>query len=227
MSKIIILYHIIDDAAGDKVRARVTSGKYAATGRGSSKFVPHSMLPSVWISHVFQGRGIPDASLSCTINTPLSTESLESFLNLLSKHMKHNFMPALLVMSSSAMVLNYRQFIDRLRNCPIPLAFGPSGTGKTTALESGMAILGAHNTRLYSKVTREKIFEMCCESSGLPIAVDDPHSRNDISKLLVNLYNGKKGASIGRGEKIPISTAIIASNFSPTEQTRYIFMYFC
>ena len=34
-----------DDAAGDKVRARVTSGKYAATGRGSSKFVPHSMLP--------------------------------------------------------------------------------------------------------------------------------------------------------------------------------------
>ena len=33
-----------DDAAGDKVRARVTSGKYAATGRGSSKFVPHSML---------------------------------------------------------------------------------------------------------------------------------------------------------------------------------------
>ena len=46
MSKIIILYHIIDDAAGDKVRARVTSGKYAATGRGSSKFVPHSMLPA-------------------------------------------------------------------------------------------------------------------------------------------------------------------------------------
>ena len=46
MSKIIILYHIIDDAAGDKVRAHVTSGKYAATGRGSSKFVPHSMLPA-------------------------------------------------------------------------------------------------------------------------------------------------------------------------------------
>ena len=38
----IILY---DDAVGDKVKARVTSGKYAATGRGSSKFVPHSMLP--------------------------------------------------------------------------------------------------------------------------------------------------------------------------------------
>ena len=199
-------------------------GVYIST---EGKQLAEAECESVWISHVFQGRGIPDASLSCTINTPLSTESLESFLNLLSKHMKHNFMPALLVMSSSAMVLNYRQFINRLRNCPIPLAFGPSGTGKTTALESGMAILGAHNTRLYSKVTREKFFEMCCESSGLPIAVDDSHSRNDISKLLVDFYNGKKGASIGQGEKIPFSTAIIASNFSPTEQTRYIFMYFC
>ena len=99
--------------------------------------------------------------------------------------MKHNFMPALLVMSSSAMVLNYRQFIDRLCNCPIPLAFGPSGTGKITALESEMAILGAHNTRLYSKVTQEKNFEMCCESSGLPIAVDDLHSRNDIRSTFI------------------------------------------
>ena len=33
-----------DDAAGDKVRARVLNGKYAATGRGSSKFLAHSML---------------------------------------------------------------------------------------------------------------------------------------------------------------------------------------
>ena len=33
-----------DDAAGDKVRAHVLNGKYAATGRGSSKFLAHSML---------------------------------------------------------------------------------------------------------------------------------------------------------------------------------------
>ena len=79
-------------------------GVYIST---EGKQLAEAECESVWISHVFQGRGIPDASLSCTINTPLSTESLESFLNLLSKHMKHNFMPALLVMSSSAMVLNY------------------------------------------------------------------------------------------------------------------------
>ena len=34
-----------DDAAGDKVRSRVTSGECAATGRGSSKFLSHATLP--------------------------------------------------------------------------------------------------------------------------------------------------------------------------------------
>ena len=100
--------------------------------------------------------------------------------------------------------------------CPIP---GPSGTGKT-ALECGMSLIGAQNSRLYSKVTREKIYELCVESSGLPLAVDDPYSKSDISKLLVDLYNGKKGGSIGRGEQTPMSTIIIAANFSPTDQAR-------
>lgn len=36
--------------------------------------------------------------------------------------------------------------------------------------------------------------------------VDDPHSKNDISKLLVDLYSGKKGATIARGKKQPTST---------------------
>ena len=35
---------LFDDTAGDKVHARVLNGKYAATGRGSSKFLAHSML---------------------------------------------------------------------------------------------------------------------------------------------------------------------------------------
>ena len=43
---------------------------------------------SVWISNVFEGRGIPDASKSCTIVTPLSTNSLGPFLDLLCKSMK-------------------------------------------------------------------------------------------------------------------------------------------
>ena len=60
----------------------------------------------------------------------------------------------------------------------------------------------------------------CLIAKGLPLAVDDPHSKSDISKLLVDLYNGKKGGSIGRGEQTPMSTIIVAANFSPTDQPR-------
>ena len=124
---------------------------------------------------------------------------LKPFIAILSETLKHNFIPGLLTLGSTALMLHYQLLIEKLRYCPIPLAFGPSGTGKTTAIECGMSLIGAENSRLYSKVTREKVYELCAESSGLPLAVDDPHSKSDNSKLLVDLYNGKKGGSIVRG----------------------------
>ena len=42
--------------------------------------------------------------------------------------------------------------------------------------------------------------------AGIPLGVDDPHSKSDIDKLLVDLYNGKKGATMGRGDRQPTST---------------------
>ena len=99
-------------------------------------------------------------------------------------------------------LLQYENFIEKLRYCHVPLAFGSSGVGKTTALESVMALLGTCESRFYSKVTREKIFDMCCDSPGIPLTVYDSHSKSDINKLLVELYNGKKGATMGKGERI-------------------------
>lgn len=174
----------------------------------------------VWIGHVFSGQGVPLPSMSSTIDLPLSTEPLGSLLDALNSHLGHNFYPALLLMGSTAFVLHYEEVIKKLRYCPIPLAFGASGTGKTTALESAMSLLGARESRLYSKVTREKIFNMCCETAGIPLGVDDPHSKADINKLLVDLYNGKKGATVSKGEKQPSSCAVISSNFSPEDQGR-------
>ena len=62
-----------------------------------------------------------------------------------------------------------------------------------------MSLLETRESRLYSKVTREKVFDMCCDSAGIPVRVDDPHSK--INKLLVDLYNGKKGATMGEGTR--------------------------
>lgn len=174
----------------------------------------------IWISDVYSGPGIPLSSLSCTIEPPLSTDVLGLLLNALRSYLGGNFYPAVLLIGAASFVLHYESVIKCFRYCPIPLAFGESGTGKTTALESAMSLLGALRTRVYSKVTREKTFDLCCDCEGIPLGVDDPNSKSDINKLLVDLYNGKKGATVTKGERQPTSTAIIASNFSPTDQGR-------
>ena len=61
----------------------------------------------------------------------------------------------------------------------------------------------------------------------IPVGVDDPHSKTDIHKLLVDLYNGKRGGSMGHGDSLPSSTAIISSNFSPADQGMYCYNHLC
>ena len=74
--------------------------------------------------------------------------------------MGHIFYATLPLIGSAAFVLHYQDFIEQLRYCPIPLAFGVSGTGKSTALECALGLFGARDSRLYNKVTLAKIFDL-------------------------------------------------------------------
>ena len=49
----------------------------------------------------------------------------------------------------------------------------------------------AYSSRFFSKITKEKMLQMC-SSSSIPLGVDDPQSKNDISRLIIDLYNGAK-----------------------------------
>lgn len=133
--------------------------------------------------------------------------------------MDHNFMPSVLTISSVILALHYQTMIKRLKFCPIPLAFGESGTGKTTALLSGLSLLGIQDTRFFSKVTKEKILQLLC-SSGIPLGVDDPQSKGEISRLIIDLFNGAKSGTVTHGERKPQSTCVIAANFTTLDQQR-------
>ena len=45
-------------------------------------------------------------------------------------------------LTGAVMALHYQTFIEKLHSCPITLAYGTSGTGKTTAIHCGLALLG-------------------------------------------------------------------------------------
>ena len=48
-----------------------------------------------------------------------------------------------------------------------------------------------------------------CSSSYLPLAVDDPKSKNVISDLVISLFNGAKAATMKHGESVPTSMAVL------------------
>lgn len=170
-----------------------------------------------WIGHHYKGPGIAPEETACPI---LSAEPLTLMLRWLQRNMLHNFIPSLLVVGSFAMALHYRTIVEQLIFCPVPLAFGrSSGTGKTTAMRCGLALLGVHNSRLFSRATYEKYADLCA-TSYLPLGVDDPKPKTTVSNLTVSLFNGAQEGTVSHGSKEPLSMAVVCANFTTLEQER-------
>ena len=53
-----------------------------------------------------------------------------------------------------------------------------------------------------------------CTTSYLPLAVDDPKSRDVVSDLAAAVFNEPKEATVGRGEKALRSMVVISANFT-------------
>ncbi len=157
----------------------------------------------------------------CTIELPLTTDPLLSLIDQLRIDFSHNFIPCIMTMASAILTLHYQTIIKKLKFCPIPIAFGQSGTGKTAALLCGLSMFGAHENRFYSKLTKERILALCSGCS-IPLGVDDPDSKNHISRLVIDLFNRAKSGTIGHGDKKPCSTCIISANFTTKEQHKYV-----
>lgn len=117
------------------------------------------------------------------------------------------------------MALHYQTFIEKLCSFPITLAYGTSGTGKTTAIHCGLALLGADKFRFFHKVSSAKAFELCSITS-IPLGYDDPDTKHGFSSLLIDLYGGAKKGTMKGGEIAPISTVLISSNIPPVDQQK-------
>ena len=123
-----------------------------------------------------------------------------------------NLAPALLLMGSAAMCLHYEDVLKYFRYCPIPLAFGKSGSGKSTALHCALSLWGGQKSHFFSNTTRELV-EQKCSQGTIPIGLDDPTSKKMVQQLVIDLFNGAISGSLSRGEKKPVTTVLITANF--------------
>ena len=90
--------------------------------------------PCIWLGHLYEGPGIAKNVNAITVPLPLDAKVLIELATKLKSIMEHNFFAALLLLGACVMSLHYGTILDKYLNCPVPIAFGPSGTGKTTAL---------------------------------------------------------------------------------------------
>ena len=117
------------------------------------------------------------------------------------------------------MILHYTQFIECLTNCPIPVGFGRSGTGKTNALRCGLGLLGAHDFRFYHHLSPAKALQLC-SITNIPLGLDDPDSKSSFSSLLVDFFNNAKKSTMCSGDVKPISSIVVSTNYVPNEEMR-------
>ena len=171
------------------------------------------------------GLGVASNTEQCSIELPLTTDPLCSLMETLRDRMSYNFMPCVMTLVSTILSLHYQSMLKKLKFFPVPLAFRDPGTGKTTALFCSLALLGANDTRFYSKITKEKALSLCSTSS-IPLGVDDPQSKGDISRLIIDLYNGTRSGTMRCGGTRPTSTCIISANFTTVDQQRYMLQYY-
>ena len=148
----------------------------------------------------------------CDIVTPLSIAPLSELFDLMPKVFKHNTIPAVLMIGAACMAFHYNIILSTKKYCPVPLAFGPSGTGKTIAIRSALALFGAHIQHMYQHCTLQYYTSRCAECS-VPFGIDDPSHSNELGELMLSVFNGTKRANISRGSQTPQSCPIIAANF--------------
>ena len=122
---------------------------------------------------------------------------------------KHNALSSLLTVSGVLMAFHYETIVSLWGECPITVGFGPSETGKSTAIKLGLAMVGMDETAKY--VSGSAAFFL--ERSALAIWNRCPPEPNSIkpSDVIVSIYNGAKTANMKRN-LTPRSCPVFASN---------------
>ena len=114
------------------------------------------------------------------------------------------------------MSFHYNAVFAQKLFCPVPLAFGPSGTGKTIVLHCALALFGAHMQHIYQRCTLQYYASRCAECS-IPFG-------NEHSELLPSISNNTERATVTHGSNQPQSSPMISADLSLQDKATMYFI---
>ncbi|MBD1876234.1 hypothetical protein H6F75_22365 [Nodosilinea sp. FACHB-131] len=133
-----------------------------------------------------------------------------------------NIYPALLTLGYGAASVHYQEIIETEGAFPILNPFGDAGSGKTTAGQCALSLVGMHTEAaggLMREVSVSAAYERLKIAGSLIHCLDDPARTPELDEFLKGLYNGK--ARLVRGQngasfnmQRPHSPLMVTSNFA-------------
>ena len=167
---------------------------------------------------------------------PQDPEAIKNLVAILKRATGSNFLPSLLVLGYGAAGVHYQEIQEIEGAFPILNLYGDPGSGKTTAAEAALSLVGQHKEGVMRSVSVSAAYERLKLAGGLLHCLDDPERTPDLDEFLKGFYNGNSRVVRGReaqGFNIqkPHSPLMVTSNHacgenSAATQSRLVRLFF-
>ncbi|XP_068722173.1 uncharacterized protein [Montipora capricornis] len=151
------------------------------------------------------------------IKTPLSTDGMQQLVKAMREFLGENFMSGIMLIGALVLSLHYEMLIDYFDCTPMAIAVGEPQSGKTTALNSVLSLIGS---KIFANETTYTAALTYMSGTTLGFGLDDIRKTSDMEKIIVSVFNQTGGANY-RGKRKPRCCPIMTSNWTP-ERTKII-----
>ena len=169
--------------------------------------------PYMWLGNLHPGNGktiafVEDQAL--VMHPDQKQTAMDTLLKVLKETVKDNFIPAFLYLGGAAMASHYEAIFQVQSMCPTPVAIGSKNTGKTTAANTALGMLGmpAH---FHIRDTTDVEASEQMERKTFPSILDDPDDMKTVKRIVNNSFNCTT-QSTTRGSTVPKTGNLIAIN---------------
>lgn len=167
---------------------------------------------------------------------PQHPQALQQLVETMQRAFGSNFAPAMLTLGYGAAGIHYQAIQEREGAFPILNLYGDPGSGKTTAAECALSLVGQHKEGMMVEVSVSAAYERLKLAGGLLHCLDDPRRDESLDDFLKGFYNAKARVvrgkdSAGFNTQKPHSPLMVTSNHacgenSAATQSRLVRLFF-
>ncbi|XP_035692612.1 uncharacterized protein LOC118427083 [Branchiostoma floridae] len=134
------------------------------------------------------------------ISLPLKLQPMKDAVVLMRTAFQHNFIPAMFVLGHGVVSMNAELVASRLDCCPVTVAVGASGLGKTMALKTALSMIGIGENGYLRQFKREAVVSLASRST-LGCYLDDPNTLENRKEAIVDFFGMGGFFTLSRGRE--------------------------